>query len=439
MATQRTLMRLAFEDAEQDDALSALGEAAQDGLVPVSEEDLQGAHDDSEKIDELISTTRTVESIAQAVQSAGEQDGLGRATAQALDVAFEHFKLRAGIAVEKTLSLEGFGGGRSSRLVATRVALEDMGETVRRLIKKLIAWIKHIALVCYDLIERIMRGANAVIERAQTLYKAASAMSYRKFDKDKLEPVEQSGLVAFFNKNGRPMDCHEIIHRFQDFSREMNAVFNGGKLFQPAVRGLSELERFVHGQGEKDVDLGAVEGFAEAACAEIENNSLRSFSARQQSDADILTYELPFGNSELVFSFVKGVIHEDKRVGFNASIETNPVDKAAALTPLKPQEVMNLMTVLTAEMSKGIYRESKKIKAAIYDVEKRVERQSNQLSDAQRKMGASVVPTLHLIKTLSDSSMKLTRLLYSYTGTTTRRILSYAEASLKVYHGAAIS
>lgn len=437
MGKQRTLMRLAFEDVDQDDALSALGEA-EDGLVPVSDQDLQGAHDDSEKIDELISTTRALEGIGQAVQAASEQDGMGHSAAQALDVAFEHFKLRAGIAAEKTLSLEGFRGGRSSRVVSTRVALEDLGETVRRLIKKIIGWIKHIAQLCYDLIERLMRGANAVIERSQTVYRAASAISYRKFDQDKLSEVKQGGLVAFFNRNGKPMDAHEIIHRFQDYSKEVNEIFNGGKLFGPSVRGLSELERFVKGHGEKDVDLGAVEGFAQAACEQLERESLKGFTRRQHADADMLTRELPFGNSELVFSFVKGVIDPDKRVGFHVGIQTNPVEHSAALVALKPQEVMNLMTVLTAEMSKGIYRESKKIKAAIHDVEKRVEKQSQELSDTQLKMGASVVPTLNLIKTISDSSMKLTRLLYAYSGITTRRMLSYAEASLKVYRGAVI-
>jgi hypothetical protein len=430
-------MSLAFEDADQFVVLDATS-SPDDGLVPVDSEDLQGAHDDSEKIDELISTTRALEEITQAVQAARDQGGLGPQTAKALDVAFEHFKHHAGIPSEKSLSLEGFGGGRSSRTQSTSMALEDMGETVRRVIKKIIAWIKHIAQLCFDMIERIMRGANAVIEKSQSIYRAASAISYKRINPDNLTDITQAGLVGFFNKNGKPMDAHEIVKRFMTYCADVNEVFDAGKLFGPSVKALDALEHYVHQHGEKAVDLEAVEGFASEACEQLAKDSLSRFTAKHQDDADLLSMELPFGNSQLIFSFAHGHSDQTKRVGFHISIQTSPVDKAAALTPMRPQEVMNLMSVLTAEMSKGIYRESKKIKSAIHDVAKRVEKQSMELSDRQRHLGASVVPTLNLVKTISDSSMKLTRLMYAYSGITTRRLLSYSEASLRAYEKASI-
>jgi hypothetical protein len=435
--TRLTLMRAAFED-DSGEALAILT-SSDEGLVPVRDQDLQGAHDDSEKIDELISTAGALEDVEKAVQSSCEQDGLSYPAAKALDVAFEHFKSRAGIPSEKTMSMEGFAGGRSSRLYATNVALEsDIGETIRRMVKKVIAWIKHVALMCYDMIERLFRGANAVIERAQSIHRAAAEISHHKFNRDKIEQISKSSLTSFFNKAGHPLSAQEVTQAFVTYCNEVNTLFSAGRLYAPCVQGLTELDHYLNMHGEKAIDMGAVEGFAAHACEELAKNSLKHFEQRKQEDADVLVSSLPFGNSALLCSFVHGSINPDHRIGFHLSIETNPVESAAALTPMKPQEVMNLMSVLTAQMSRGIYRDSKKIKAAIHDVATRVEKESYRLSDRQRQMGASVVPTLNTIKAISDSSMKLTRLLYTYTGITTRRLLSLSQASLQAYEKAIV-
>jgi hypothetical protein len=435
--SKRKLMQLAFEDMEEASRAQLVAEPS-DGLVEVDDADLQGALDDSNEIDELISTTGVVEKIEEAVQSTCDEGGLGYPTAQALDVAFEHFKRSAGLPCEKSLSLEGLKGGRNTRIYTTKLALEEIGETIRRLVRRIIAWIKHIATVCYEIIERLMRGANAVIDRAHLVYKAAAGISHNKFAKDKVPAITKSSLVSFFNESGRPMNSHEIESRFKKYCDEVNHMFNAGQLYAPAVRGLSEMERYINGHGEKAVDMDAVERFAEASCDELTQKSLNRLSKRQVDGADVLFMELPFGNSDLLFSFAHGSVDSSRRVGFHVSIQPNPVQDAAPLDALRPQDVMNLMSLLISEMGRGIYRESKKIKSAIYDVQVRVEKESYRLSDRQRLMGASVVPSLQLVKLISDSSLKLTRLLYSYTGISTRRLLSYAESSIAAYEKAII-
>ena len=435
---KKTLMSLAFEDNDQTPALGELIES-DEGLVAATDEDLMGAHDDSKQLDELISTTEVLEGVQEAVQDAAEQGGFSPAAAKALDVAIEHFEHTAGLTSIRRLSLESFAGGRTLRIQSTKVALEEIGETIRRVIRRILEWIKHIASLCFDLIERSVRGANAVAAKAELLYKVASAMSHQRVNPSKLQQIEKSSLISFFNEHGKPLHAREIAARYDSYSKDINVMFGGDALFQPPSKALRALDTYVQQHGEKAVDLSAVESFAAAACEELVHTSLRSFSPVHRDGADLLAKELPFGNAQLLFSFAKGHNNPDKRVGFNVNIEVEEVSHTAALEPLSPQDVMNLMTVLHSHMGKGIYHDSKKIKAAIREIALHVEKQSEKLSDRQRQMGASIVPTLQLIRLITDSSMKLTRLAYSYSGVTGRRMLSYAEASLQAYHKARIA
>lgn len=436
-----TLMRLAFEDVEtQSAAIVNSPSEGDEGLLSVDESDLQEARDDSDKIDELISTTGAMEAIEEAVQTASQQDGLGPQAAKALDVAFEHINRRLGVAESQRLSLESFSGGASTRRVATLEALENIGEKIRRIIERIVDWIKRMAVACFEAIERLMRGADAVIARAQKVYRAASAQSHGNFHQANLKKINTAGLLSFFNDNGKSLAAQEIVHRYIAFCDDVNKTFNAGKLFQPSITGLRELERYVSAHGEKAVDVGTIEGFAASAVDQLVRESLHGYAKKDRNGVQVLTKKLPFGNAALVFSFAQGVTDDTKLVGFNATIETDEAaNTPAELEPLKPQEVMNLMTVLTAQMSKGIYHDSKQIRRAIQDVASRVENESYKLSDRQRYHGASIVPTLNLIKTISDSSLKLTRLLYGYSGVTTRRLLAYGEESLAVYRGASNS
>lgn len=435
--TKRTLMRIAFED-DSGQALVGLNDPL-DGVVQVCDDDLQQAHEDVEKIDELISLTSCLEEIEQATKQASELDGLSAGTAKALDTSFEHFKQLAGLPTNKSLSLEGFSGGKQTRIQATKVALEEIGETIRRMVRKLIEWIKHIATVCYDMVDRLLNGANAVIHKAQQLHRAALSISHHRFDNEKIGDISKSGLVSFFNKNGRPMSGHEIGQLFLEYSKEVDTLFSAAKLYTPATYALGEIERFVRGQGEKSLDVAQMELFAAEACNSLAQSSLAQFNVRAQGDGDVLVKELPFGNSELVFSFIHGSSNPQSRIGFNVAIK--PADEqsnAPALTPMRPQEVANLMSHVISQMGKGVYRDSKRIKAGIHEIQTRIEKESYRLSDRQRLAGASVIPTLHLIKAVADSSMKITRLLYSYTGITTRRMLWYAQSSIQAYEGAIV-
>lgn len=434
---KRTLINLAFEDVDPQAVIGTLVQT-DEGLVDTDERELAQAQDDAREVDTLISTTERVQGIAMAVGQAAEQGGLSEPGARALDLAVESLMQGVGEA-SKRLSMESFSGGRYTRTNATKVAMEDMGENIRRLVVKLIKWIKHIATVCYDMVERILRGANAVIAKADDLYKLASGMSNVRVDRSKLSTISNGALKNFFNENGKPLDARRIAQLFEIYSGDMEKAFNADKLFGPAVAGLKAMDDYIHQHSEKAVDLVAVEGFAAHACEKFVSDSLHDFKPKHDESADLMVRRLPFGNADLVISFAKSAYLEDKRIGYSSSISADNVNVSADLNALSPQEVMNLMSILTARMNSGLYHQSKKIKSSIYDITKRVEKQSQQLSDRQRLMGASVTPSLHLLKTISESSMTLTRLLYSYTGITTRRLLSYARASLAAYDKARIA
>lgn len=431
-------MSLAYEDVDQTQALGELF-TSDEGLFEVEDSDLNEAHTDSDNVDTLISTAIALEAIQTSLMESSKQNGIGIKTARSLDIAVEQYMLNSKAGHSKRLSVEGFSGGRITRLNATRVAMEDMGENIRRIVKRIIAWFKQMAIICYDLIERIYRGANAVVARCEKLYKIASAMCNIQVDRQRLRTISNSSLVDFFNVSGRPMGSREILKRFEDYNTRINNAFSGEKLYGPAVKGLNVMDTYVRNHGHEHMDVGVVEGFASEACENLIRHSLQNFNQIDKDGVQQRTIELPFGNSELVFSFINGTVLTTKRVGFDVSKESNPASGAPALPALSPRDVMTLLTTVSTSMNTGLYHDSKKIKASISDVTRRVEKQSLQVSDLQRGAGASVIPTLHLIKMISDSSMKLTRILYSYTGFTTRQLLGYSEASLAAYNKAKIT
>lgn len=429
------LMTVAFEDAEICTTVAQLA-VAEDGLVAADDQDLQEARDDAKQIDTLVSTAQRVETIGQAFQGAAQQDGMGHSEAQAIDVAVGELLRVTGIDDATGLSLEGFAGDRIQRVQACYVALEELGEDIRRIVKRIIAWIKHVAQVSYDLIERIMRGANSVIDQADRMYKAASALSVTRVDPTKLGQIEKGPLLNFFNESGRPMAAREISHAFGQYCDHVNAAFNGGHLLVPAAKALSEVDSYVNQHGEKALDIKAMESIAAKATDELVKSSLGAFTPKHQEGGDLMTTQLPFGNAALLFSFHHGHELPDVRVGFTAAIHSSPVSGAAPLKYLTPQEVMSMMSMLTAQMGRGIYRDGKNIQKALFEISRRVEKQSLLLSDRQRLAGASVIPTLHLIRTMCEASTQLTRLLYAYSGVCTRRILSYSRESILAHHKA---
>ncbi len=431
-----SLMTVAFEDAVTAEGMGALLREDDDGLVQATDNDLVEVRDDSKEIDELITAARVVEDVGQTLQSAAQQNGMARSEAEAIDVALEGLYRCVGLGDPRRMSLEEFGDSRPSRIEACQIAMEDMAENIRRIIRKIVAWIKHVAQVCYDLVERIVQGANAVVDRGDRLHKAAGVLSMTRIDPSKLGQISKGQLLNFFNEAGRPMPAREIAQKYEQFCHQVNRAFDGVRLILPASQALTLVQTYIQKHGEKAMDVEAVETIAAHACAQLERESLAGFSPQKKEDGKLLSSKLPFGNSELVFSLHTGIKLTETPVGFSASIKTHPIEGAAALKYLTPQEVMNLMSVLTTQMGQGIYRDSKAIKAAIHELTKRVEKESQLLTDRQRQAGASVVPTLHLIRTICDSSMSLTRQLYSYSGITTRRILAYGEASLVAHHNA---
>lgn len=176
---RRTLMNLALEENEEPEVTPEAVEAepvpaeAEAAVADVAE-DTAPLDDLATAVEEAGEDIEQLEKIEDVVEDTVESgEGLPPAAAEVADIAVEAIRERLGISGRRLApSLEAFGA-TSSRLVASRVALEGVKETMQK------AW-EAVRKAIASLIERIVGffkkhlGANEMLEKALAKLEAAA-------------------------------------------------------------------------------------------------------------------------------------------------------------------------------------------------------------------------------------------------------------------------
>lgn len=411
----------AFEFLYRDE-----GGNEQTGLVQLDDvEKIEEAEEDSQEVDQLIGVTLTMESLYSTLESTPTHTPFSRPAAQALNAALESMVARA-----KPLFADESLQGKQARRAAMDVALEDLGETIRLNVKKILAWIKRAAEVIFDHIEGIVRGANAVTEAAGRLQDLAARIRGEKGD----EPPEDSAvtnrqLAHFFSDaDGKVYDAHTIVEHYKSFCQDFNEAFSR----DVAVGG----SHYVANQINEVLKQSQVDTFTREVALDLSDKTIKhmiasNFKAFTPNESEgNLVYALPFGG----MSFVVNVLEESgKRAGISFGTKVSETVAQEHLPVLKPSEVYEMMTVLESSMHRGIYRDYKQVKSALYSLKKTIAEMCDEITRQQRQTFAGTMPSLHFLKGITETMFTLVKDTYKYNGQATRSMIKYGHASLSKF------
>ena len=141
-------------------------EAVESHLIEVEGLDQQVADlvDDGE---ELSGDTEQLEEYAEAVEKGAEDGGMDETAARVVDIGVESIAGKWGIKRTK-IGAENFSG--SMKAQSTKVALESIGETIKEMWKKFVAWIGEIIAKVKDFWLKYHNAGKSMKKRAEKLY-----------------------------------------------------------------------------------------------------------------------------------------------------------------------------------------------------------------------------------------------------------------------------
>lgn len=413
------LKAIDFDQVEEVDSA-----AVEAGQVDVPDtERLDELEAESEVVDQLIDKALVMEGIRQGLSHCRQTHALTRQEAKAINLVWR------GNGHGKNIIAMEMMQGRQMRLDAVRVSLEEIGETIRDVVRRIVEWVKRAAEVVYDHIEGIVRGANAVTSQAGALQDRAAKVRGEKGDA--VDPanniIKHKSLAMFFtDSTGKTMKADEIIAAYKKFSSDFNDAFAHDVATGGAAYISQQINAFLN---EKSADQFSKEVALDVSDKAIKHMIATNFKAFEKSSADgLLVYKLPFGPSK----FIMAVGQEDgKNATLSFSVKHERGVAVSQLPALKPSEVYEMMKVLESSMHRGIYRDYKQVKSALYQLKQSIGRMSEEISREQRTSYDGVLPSLHFLKSITEALLGMVKDTYSYNGKIVRAMMAYCHASLK--------
>lgn len=116
--------------------------------------------------EELVGDTEQLEEYADAVEKGAEDGGMDETAARVVDVAVESIAVKWGIKRTK-IGAENFSG--SMKAQSTKVALESIGETIKTMWQKFVAWIGEIIGKVKDFWLKYVNAGKSMKKRAEKL------------------------------------------------------------------------------------------------------------------------------------------------------------------------------------------------------------------------------------------------------------------------------
>lgn len=401
------------------------------GLVPIeSDEKLDLLNEQSQDTDELLTIASTMEELNIALDNISSSGVISEPAACAISTALEHLIKRSGVDYANAFSLESFQG-TASRRKALNAAIENISDTIANIIRRIISWIKAVFEYIYDDIEHAVRGADAVARRAKRVQEEAIRLQGVGSSEQRKTTIKRRSITSFFNDNGAPMSFSEIADKYRNYNKEMNEGFSSNTLQNAVAHVANAVQQTVRRIGVKDFTNEEALIASNAGIIYLKENTFKNFKPAPETNGnETLSYELPFGNSEI--HAVLGKLDNTYNT-VSTSVVQNDVLSIKEIPALTPAEVIEFTKAIESDMHRGIYRDHLKIKAQLKDVGKIVTNTCDAITKAQAQVGSGNIPSLHFLKTLTSTLLGLTKSVYKYSGLTNRTLLYYCEDSLRAW------
>lgn len=183
---------------EQAERVEELEEQVAQGEVVEAEAEVQ---ETGETVDEAIAAIEELSDVAEVLEGSVEEgEGLSEDAAEIAEVAVEAICNRLGYKPEKKVipAMESFGGA-SSRMDATKYALEGVKETIMKIWEAIANFFKSMYEKIKGLWAQLLSGAVRLQARAKTIREKVSKAVASNLVADKETKIEVSKYLVAFN------------------------------------------------------------------------------------------------------------------------------------------------------------------------------------------------------------------------------------------------
>ena len=181
--------------------------------------------------DELAEAAAGLESIYEMMAAAQQNGGLTRQNAHLATIAVESYTARCGETEPVMASLENFGGD-STRLRATSISLESIGETIQKYWKVVWAFVVKLKDQIWNFIKRLFSASERLAQRGARLAKLqlSGAANTPKIElKGYAKKIAVGTKVVLDPKRGM-VDCMMLVNGVTgvapDFEQKAAAMYN---------------------------------------------------------------------------------------------------------------------------------------------------------------------------------------------------------------------
>ena len=340
-------------------------------------EELQAAIEDAE---EGAETLGQIEGVLEESAESGE--GVDETAAEIAEVAVESICARLGIrAAKKSFpAMEAFGSS-NSRLSATKIALEGIGEHIKRIWEAIKSAIIRLVEKVKSFFIGLLKNTGLVITHLEKLLERAKSLPDDA--KPKNADLSNKSLARAFS-----------IDKKADLNTAKKIVANGGKLLESA-KVLADASAKFSGEIEKAAGEASVEGGYDKAREALETNVTTSLIAlgklasshgsAGEDKEKTLTYYGPFvGTRVLALKNDVKTMGEDTYHDFSLTVTTYDKIEADKITALKREEVYDLVKqgLSLMDQLKAFEKAQKEIQKTSDNVRKAAEKATSSLNKA---------------------------------------------------------
>ena len=410
---------LAMEEEDKRVEEAAAAEPAADSLetdlIEVTEDTAE--HEEAEaSVDEAVETTEALESYLVALESAAQQGGLDRHGAAMLNIGIGHMLGRLGIDSKKsTPAMESFGG-ISGRQGATQLAMEGIKEELARIWEAIKKAIKKSIDFVVGYFNKVFGSAEKLAKRAEALKKNIESNTA----KAKESSFENEGLVKDLYI-GTAVDGKKAAQVLKEVT---------GKVFGSWEKAYKKAEEIETALDKKPAEAKTA---LESLKLEDAYAGFLALEAPAEGVHKAVSDELP-GGKAIVGQVPSTAADLGKfRLMLGAHDEAKKAPSSAKLTTLSKADISSIADIV-AEISKELIANRKKAddaKKAKDKISKLADKLGKQEVEETDKDAAAAV------QKVAGSFTKVVDSPYvSFSGyalTTAKRLLDYAELSIKQY------
>lgn len=412
-------------------------ESLETELLEVQEVEAEGVEQEAQ-VEEAIEVSEALDEYQEALESIGKQGGLDRNGAMILQIGLEQLCARVGI--EPTAmafpSMESFGGA-TSRIHSTKVAMESVKETAKKVWEAIIAGIKRAGEWLKNFWKTLTDSNHRLKARADKVKAAAASVKG-----EAQGELENTSLADKLHRNGKVEK--NFGHDFNEFTKFCETM--AGKVVPGVVKHAEVVvDLTVKGLSTNDGEIAfkasdiksAYSGLQLTASDEEVPEGVEALKSQQLPGGKALLVQLPTvdGNSGAqAFAKSKTSVGLFKPATAKATNNKMPVLTVNEITGIadnvvKVSSAIESLRKLEAEFDKFV----KRMHAGAIAAQKENEHKAANEGKEPNRVKMPMIAAKAIFTSLTTRVINLPANFGSYALSTSKAAMDYSELSLKAY------